>query len=503
MKRVWILWLVITLLMSNPLAAYAMPTDFNGGVNDEYEYEEWVFVSGKALKFVGDITITEKDKNTQKTLSYKFQLKPEDKSISGKLDRKVSYTINYNSYNDKGQTIADMQVDNYKETITIDGVKYDLDDYQFNKSDVIDNRPASDFSLGTFEARKYYTINKNQGKLTVSVSGGEVGYDNFWGHTQTQIVDYYFDCARTVPAGGGDEDRDGSWQGTVRVNISDSVAKSLRYADNTPVYSSFAGAHMRVTNQEMASIYECDLPRMDEEGIPHEYRREQNTVSLNKQMVPFIEKLIIPKFRDLGGHWAEDYINQLYSLDVFTENSSFFAPDIPMSRMDFIKAVVKACDIRPTSTPTKTRSSARTKTPAEVSPYYDLEASDPDYAYAKAAFEKGIAAGTSDKAFSPEGNLTRVQAVTILIRALGFENIAPTPGYYTTFYDNDQIPGWGIDSVFMAQRIGLITGDSNNRFQPNQAMSKAEAAAMLVRFLEFLHDDLQKDYRENIVLFRS
>jgi len=32
-------------------------------------------------------------------------------------------------------------------------------------------------------------------------------------------------------------------------------------------------------------------------------------------------------------------------------------------------------------------------------------------------------------------------------------------------------------------------------------MTRAEASAMLVRFLEFLERDLQRDYRENIILF--
>ncbi|MDR1616202.1 MAG: S-layer homology domain-containing protein [Syntrophomonadaceae bacterium] len=503
MKRIFMIFLALILTGSFSSAAYALPTDFNGGVNNEYEYEEIVFVSGEAIKFTGEVSVSEKDKDDQKTISYKFQLTPEDKSISGKLDRKISYTINYNKRTDKGQTIAETAMDSYKETINIDGVRYELEDYRFNKSDVIDNRPASDFSSGTFEGRKYYTINRNQGKLTITVSGGEVGYDNFWGHTQTQIIDYYLDSTRTIEAEDDEEqDRENSWQGMVRAYVSDSTAKSLRYEDNAAVYSSFAGAHMRVTNEEMASIYEYDLPRIDEEGIPENNRRDVYSVNLNKQMVPKIEKLIIPKFRDLGGHWAEDYINQLYSLDVFSENSAFFAPDIPMSRIDFIEAVVKACDIRP-SNQANTKPSTRRKEAPEVSPYYDLDASNPAYAYIKAAVEKGIASGVSDTYFAPDDNLTRVQAVTILIRALGFENVAPTPGYQTSFYDNDQIPSWGIDSVYMGQRIGLVGGDTFNRLNPNQALTKAEAAVMLVRFLNFLQEDLQKDYRDNIVLFRS
>jgi len=53
----------------------------------------------------------------------------------------------------------------------------------------------------------------------------------------------------------------------------------------------------------------------------------------------------------------------------------------------------------------------------------------------------------------------------------------------------------------MAKEIGLIQGDQLNRVNPNQVLTRAEASAMLVRFLEFLEQDLQQDYRENIILF--
>ncbi|MDR1159829.1 MAG: S-layer homology domain-containing protein, partial [Syntrophomonadaceae bacterium] len=141
MKRIFAMFLALILAISFSSEAYALPTDFNGGVNNEYEYEELVFVSGEAIKFTGEVSVSEKDKDDKKTISYKFQLTPEDKSISGKLDRKISYTISYNKRTDKGQTIAETTLDSCKETININGVRYELEDYQFNKSDVIDNRP--------------------------------------------------------------------------------------------------------------------------------------------------------------------------------------------------------------------------------------------------------------------------------------------------------------------------------------------------------------------------
>ncbi|MCL6546071.1 MAG: S-layer homology domain-containing protein, partial [Bryobacteraceae bacterium] len=89
--------------------------------------------------------------------------------------------------------------------------------------------------------------------------------------------------------------------------------------------------------------------------------------------------------------------------------------------------------------------------------------------------------------------------VTILIRALGFATKAPNPGYYTDFSDDDDIPSWAKDSIYVAREINLIQGDNYNRINPDEKLTRAEASAMLVRFLEFLQKDLQKDYRDSLI----
>jgi hypothetical protein len=101
----------------------------------------------------------------------------------------------------------------------------------------------------------------------------------------------------------------------------------------------------------------------------------------------------------------------------------------------------------------------------------------------------------------PDVPLTRTEAVAIIIRALGFDNLAPIPGYRTSFDDDDEIAEWAKDSIYMAKEIGLIEGDGINRFNPNKVMTRAEASTMITRFLKFMERDLQKDYRENIILF--
>jgi hypothetical protein len=256
---------------------------------------------------------------------------------------------------------------------------------------------------------------------------------------------------------------------------------------------------MKITTREMLSIYDYNLPKMDG-GTPDSNKRKNGTVKLSQKMLPGIERLIVPKFRDIGGHWAEEYINMLYSLDVFDENAQFFMPNVPMTRVEFTKAVMRACNIRPAAD-TKKSSVARRSKVQEAPVFKDVSVSDQDYQYIKDAVEKGIIRGNINGNFRPKDPLTRAEAMVILIRALGFESMVPNPGYKTAFDDDHLIPGWAKDSIYVAKEIGLVKGDNRNYVNAGKTLTRSEASALLSNFLEFLQRDLQKDYRENILLY--
>ncbi|MGF7185423.1 hypothetical protein GGQ84_001512 [Desulfitispora alkaliphila] len=495
MKRLTIILLTISGLLVFAPASWAIP-GFSGGVKDQYQYEEVVFVTGEPIRFSGSVDVTERERQGEVTVTYNFRLEPQDRSIDGRLTRRVTYNIDSNKRDDKGQTITQTGLnDNYRETIDIEGDRYTLESYSFSKSDVIDNRATSDFSSGNISGRKVYHLNGNEGKVEINFSGGSVGYENFWGKTETMLIDFYYE-GETV--GVGDEGNGYSWQGNVRSQVSDSTTKTLRYWDNEASYSSFTGGHMRITNSEMVSQYQYTLPNFDEDGLTS--GRSRGTIQLYKEMPQEIERLIVPKFRDVNGHWAEDHIKKLYSLDVFDESSDFFVPNAPMSRVDFTKGLMRACNIRVTEEEDP-RARVRRNEPPEELLFEDISVEDENYKYIKMGVEQGIISGISKNEFGPNNPLTRAQAITLLIRSLGFEHNAPNPGYYTSFADDHAIPNWAKDSIYMAQEIGLVQGDSQNRVNPHDEMTRAEASALLVRFLEFLERDLQRDYRENILLF--
>ncbi|NLZ53061.1 MAG: S-layer homology domain-containing protein [Thermoanaerobacteraceae bacterium] len=493
--------IITAVLLASPLVSFAAPAGFEGGVHNEYQYKEIVFISGEPRVFSGELKITENSRSDTDKITYKYTLTDKDAAEKTKLTRTVTFETQYQDKDDKGQTIARTTLTRFSERIEIGDDRYELEDYQFSKSDVIDKRPASDFYSGNFEARKYYRINRDGGEVIVTVSGGNVGYENFWGSTETQIIDYYITSKRTMTDEDGDT-QNITWDGTVRAEVSDSMTKRLVYSENEATHSSFYGGYIRTTNREIVSKYEYDLPRM-RDNIPEKKRRINDNIKLSAEMVPRVERLPVPKFRDVMGHWAEEYITKLYSLDVFDESHNFFTPEVAMTRAEFTKGVIRACDIRTSMDDSQKRSTRRRRNePPEESPFKDVNVTDQDYQYIKQGLEKNIITGVSKDLFKPNDSLTKAEAVTILMRALGFISKAPNPGYYTSFSDDDKIPSWARDSVYVAREIGIIQGDSYNRFNPGKVMTRAEASAMLVRFLEFLERDLQRDYRENIILYR-
>ena len=52
------------------------------------------------------------------------------------------------------------------------------------------------------------------------------------------------------------------------------------------------------------------------------------------------------------------------------------------------------------------------------------------------------------------------------------------------FADADQIPAWGKDYAIAAYEAGLIQGKDNNKFAPNDLLTRAEAVTVLMKLVE-------------------
>ena len=98
--------------------------------------------------------------------------------------------------------------------------------------------------------------------------------------------------------------------------------------------------------------------------------------------------------------------------------------------------------------------------------------------YVAFASDNGIVNGVTDSLFSPNGDISREQAMTILSRALnkkGYEGISQTK----TFSDDSSISEWAKEAVYTLAGAGVVSGKGNNMFCPKDNLTRAEAAKII------------------------
>lgn len=95
--------------------------------------------------------------------------------------------------------------------------------------------------------------------------------------------------------------------------------------------------------------------------------------------------------------------------------------------------------------------------------------------YIEQAAETGIIGGYPDGTFKPNQNLTRVQAVAILVRALKLETTEAAP-----FGDISGYAKQTEAEINAAYKYGIIKGDKGN-FKPSEEVTRAQLALMIER----------------------
>ena len=105
------------------------------------------------------------------------------------------------------------------------------------------------------------------------------------------------------------------------------------------------------------------------------------------------------------------------------------------------------------------------------------------------AVEKGIISGYGDGKFGPDDYITREQIAVIM------NNYAQKMGYTlpktvdaVKFIDEAQIGAYANDSIKAMQQAGIIFGREDNSFDPKAETTRAEATAILYRFINIVND---------------
>lgn len=227
---------------------------------------------------------------------------------------------------------------------------------------------------------------------------------------------------------------------------------------------------------EAVTVTDADgeaLAVMALENGSYQFTQPRGTVTIN---VTFAKKPVEPlPFVDVAAEdWYGDAVAAVYARGLMTGTAEdTFAPELAATR-----GMVVSILHRLAGSPTVN---------AEV---FEDVAVDDWYGQAVAwAASEGIASGTSAETFSPNAAVTREQLAALLC------NFAAQQGVDTTarsdlscFDDAATVSDWAQDAVSWAHAEGLLAGTSATTLSPQGEATRAQLAAMLVRFSDYLEN---------------
>lgn len=155
------------------------------------------------------------------------------------------------------------------------------------------------------------------------------------------------------------------------------------------------------------------------------------------------------------------------------KKAGVFAPKDNVTRAEFAKMLTRALDLD---------NSLATESFADVK---DTDWSAP---YIGAAAKLGIIQGRSATKFDPNAQITRAEMATMIARALkitkGAQDVADVNAALANFKDASSIGAALKAGVAFASKNEIVIGN-NGKFSPNASATRAEAAVMIYRAVNF------------------
>lgn len=178
-------------------------------------------------------------------------------------------------------------------------------------------------------------------------------------------------------------------------------------------------------------------------------------------------------FDDVKGHWAKADMELLASkLVIKGVADRSFAPNSPITRAEFAALLVRALGLN-----------------EETSTKFSDVPTNSWYAGAVSASVKAnLIEGYDDASFKPNERITREQMAVMITRAMKFagKTTATDLKQLDKFKDNTGLSVWSKEAVAAAVSAGIVNGATETSFAPQAQATRAEAAVMLKRLLQFV-----------------
>ncbi|MEW6183453.1 MAG: Ig-like domain-containing protein, partial [Bacillota bacterium] len=192
-----------------------------------------------------------------------------------------------------------------------------------------------------------------------------------------------------------------------------------------------------------------------------------------------IETTVVPPFcdfTDMNDHWAKETVQQLCVQEIISGYpDGTFRPDKKITRLEAACMLVRALKTSP-------------GTEQDLQKFKDA-GSIPEWARsdAAAAAREGLIRGyphlDGSLTFEPSKLITRTEEAALMSRVLEdkFGPIAPAT---LSFTDSNKIPDWAKRAVAVALAKEVIGGHPDNSFRPQDDITRAETASMILRLFK-------------------
>lgn len=194
-----------------------------------------------------------------------------------------------------------------------------------------------------------------------------------------------------------------------------------------------------------------------------------------------------PWYRDVGFHWAEEYIYVLWQEKVtdgelswwFHDPRAYYLPDAKCTRAQFTVLLTKTFGLSPVQ-PT-------VQSFPDVHPNYTFIWPKNGFKWIEAALRAGLTVEKAGERFYPDNNIERQDAVELLIRALGLGGFAASlpedevVDLLSEFRDGFSTAPEHRRSMACAIKLGIINGYPDDTLQPARQMARSEATAIVYR----------------------
>ncbi|WP_433708353.1 S-layer homology domain-containing protein [Paenibacillus illinoisensis] len=234
----------------------------------------------------------------------------------------------------------------------------------------------------------------------------------------------------------------------------------------TPV--SGAGSSPSSPNNTSTSIDTSTPAETDSSSPPVQETKYFHDLVETDRLVAFIQEALAGNavtFQDAASHWASNDILTAAKIGIIKGYpDGRFKPDASITRAEFSTLLVKAFALRSGSG--------------------TFELRDIQNSWARDSIEilasNGVINGYSDGTFHADYRITRAEMAAMISKILIFQN---TPsGDAATFVDVAP-KHWAKEIIEAAAKTGLLEGKSQNRFEPDANLTRAEALTVIMRML--------------------